>query len=166
MIVRSSLAAAHRPRLLFISGHTIWPPIHGSAVRMWNLIRHLSLEFEIHAFVFIGGTDDPDQRAALAPYCSDVFFQQVPPAAETDSSLPLIFRQFASPRIRDRIAALVSAHELELVLMEGSELVGLIPDDDTTPTVVAAHDLLFQSYWRRRRSSFRRFGGERNLAHS
>jgi len=48
-----------------VSPYSIYPAIHGGAVRIFNLVRGLAEHAEVSMLIFGGGTDDPPQRAAL-----------------------------------------------------------------------------------------------------
>jgi hypothetical protein len=92
--------------------------IHGGAVRMGNLIRRMSAWCDVSAFIFIGGTDDPEQRRALEPWCGHVFFQQMPAPGENAPDpwgvLPPSAARLASPRVAERLKALVDAHDYDI----------------------------------------------------
>ena len=84
---RASVAArprGARPRVLIVSPFSVFPPFHGSAVRLWSLIRRLHQHCDLYLFAFSFLSDDPAQREALAPFCRKVFFHRrdpVPPGS-------------------------------------------------------------------------------------
>lgn len=156
---------APRPRLLLVTPHPIWPPTHGWAVRLWNLLPRLAERYELHALIFTGGTDDPRQREALAPFCAHVFFQQFRDPSLASAELPRPARRLVWDGLRERISALISAHRIDLLQLEGTELAGLLPIHAAPPTIVTAHDLGFETHLLRLRARLGRFGGgsERGL---
>ncbi len=147
-----------RPRLLLVTPHPIWPPTHGWAVRLWNLLPRLAREFEIRALVFSGGTDDAGQRQALAAWCSEVYFQQFRAPSLQDAALPVAARHLVWPELGERVRALLSAHRIDLLQLEGTELVGLLPSLPGVPVVVTAHDLGFETQLRRWWARLGRYG--------
>jgi glycosyltransferase involved in cell wall biosynthesis len=139
--------------VLVVSPYSIHPAIHGGAVRIFNLIRRLADHAEISVLIFGGGTDDSEQRAALSPFCTRVLFQQVPEAAGAHDPwglLPPAAARYASPAIRDRIAALVDAHGIDVVLLEYTEMGQFAAAAAAARTVLVEHDLSFRSYARQR----------------
>lgn len=126
--------------------------IHGGAVRLGNLIPRLAELCDLSVLVFVGGTDDPEQRAKLGPYCRHVFFQQVVDPAQRDDTLPELMRPFAADMVTERISALVHAHRFDVVQLEYAELAPYAsPDLVGAPVILTEHDLAFFSAWRRRR---------------
>ena len=108
-----------------VSPYSIHPTIHGGAVRIFNLVRRLAEHAEVSVLIFGGGTDDPPQRAALEAFCRRVLFQRVPAAGAADDPwgvLPPSAARYASPAVADRIAALVDAHQIDVVLLEYTEM--------------------------------------------
>lgn len=152
---------SHRPRLLLVSPWSLIPPIHGGAVRIGNLIRHLDAFFEIDLLVFLGGTDDPAHREALAPFCRRIFFQRLPELPGATKSLPPAAAAFSSPTVRERVQSLIEGHGIELVVLEYAEL-GHLADSVPSgiPVVLVEHDIHFRSLERRAALDFdRRFDG-------
>jgi glycosyltransferase involved in cell wall biosynthesis len=150
------------PRLLIVSPYSIDPPIHGGAVRMTNLVKQLAQTFEIHLLIFVGGTDDPEQRRALLPWCRRVFFQQREQALSVSSrpDLPPEAAEFASPRVAERLEALVQAHGIDVVLLDYTELGQYAKACGGAKVVLVEIDIWFRSAARRDGLGFfQRYGG-------
>ena len=146
--------ARGRPAVLVISPYSVHPMIHGGAVRIFNLVQRLAEHAEVSMLVFGGGTDDPDQRAALAPSCRRVLFQRLPERAAADDlwgTLPAAAARYAAPEVRDRIAAVVDAHGIDVVLLEYTEMGQFAGPYPGARTVLVEHDLSFRSHARQRR---------------
>jgi glycosyltransferase involved in cell wall biosynthesis len=137
-----------------VSPLSIHPMIHGGAVRIRSLIQQMSAWCDVSAFVFIGGTDDPDQRRALEPLCEHVFFQQAPSDSEKTANqldqLPPSVSRYASPEISRRLEALVAAHHYDIVHLECTEMGYYVPACKAARVVLVEHDLSFRSYSRQR----------------
>jgi hypothetical protein len=73
-----------RRRILIVSPYSIEPMIHGGAVRIGNLSRRMVGAVDVWVMVFIGGTDDPEQRRRLVEAGVTPLFQQTPEAAGHD----------------------------------------------------------------------------------
>jgi len=144
---------ARRPRLLWVCPYSLHPPIHGGAVRITNLLREAAAQADIYLLILIGGTDDAEQRRALAPWCRGVFFHQVPgqPAADPwgwrpDEALP-----FTDPLVAERVAALVQAQQIDILQLEYGELGHLTAAGGEAAVVLVEIDLAYRSLARRRR---------------
>ncbi len=147
-------AARRRPGILVVSPYSIFPTIHGGAVRIFNLTRRLAEHAEVSVLIFGGGTDDPPQRAALEGFCRRVFFQRYPatdPSLDPWGLLPPSVVRYAAPEVHDRIAAIVDAHQIDIVLLEYSEMGQFAGPYPGARTVLVEHDLGFRSHARQRR---------------
>jgi glycosyltransferase involved in cell wall biosynthesis len=128
------------PRLLVISPYSVEPMIHGGAVRIGNLMRRLASDLNVWLMVFIGGTDDPEQRVRLAEAGVTPLFQQTPESAghaDRDG--------FYSPSVARRIRALVQAHSIDVVQLEYAELARYALDDLGAPVILVEHDLAYRA---------------------
>ncbi len=131
----------NRDRLLIVCPYSIFPMIHGGAVRVGNLMKGLAHRYEIFSLIIIGGTDDPEQRRALLEIGVKPFFQQTPLAAGHPKA-----EQFFSPLILERIRALVAAHQIDLVQLEYTEMGGYATGlKELVPVVLVEHDIAFRS---------------------
>lgn len=148
------------PRLLLVSPWSLFPPIHGGAVRIGNLIRQLSESFDLFLLIFLGGTDDPAQRQAFEPFCREVFFQLLPNPGDTASDLPPEAAMFSSSGVRERILSLLEAHRIDILVLEYAELGHLVTvAPPSTRVVLVEHDIHFRSRERRAILGFeQRFG--------
>ena len=147
-----------KPRILLVSPYSIHPMIHGGAVRIGQLLRRLSRDFDLYLLIFVGGSDDPEQRRALEPWCRRVFFQQLPveDSVARRGDLPPAARKLASPRIAERLRHLVIAHRIDLAILEYAELGQYVEDVRAggARVVLVEHDVSFRSRRRRRRLGF------------
>src|SRR4029079_359600 len=78
---------AARTRILMVSPYHLAPADHGGAVRMYNLLRHLSKTCDVHLLIFSRAECDAAQRAALAPFARSVSFHRWHPVMEGSGTL-------------------------------------------------------------------------------
>ncbi len=152
--------------MLIVAPYSIYPPIHGGAVRIFNLVQRLASHMEVSVFLFGGGTDDPPQRAALEPLCRRVFIQRLPERDDrTDpwGRLPPLAARYASPVVADRIAAIVAAHHVDAVSLEYTELASYAGPDLGAGVILVEHDLSFRSHARQRALGIGRKFDTRNV---
>ncbi len=149
-----------RPSLLVVAPYPVHPPIHGGAVRIFNLVRRLADHMDVSLFLFGGGTDDPPQRAVFEPFCRRVFIQRFPlpdPRSDPWGRLPPLAARYASPVVADRIAAIVAAHHVDVVLLESTELASYTGPFPNASVIIDEHDLSFRSHARQRAVGISRF---------
>jgi len=142
-----------------ISPYHIHPADHGGGVRLLNLVRELSDRCDLYLLVFSQMGEDPDQRAALEPYCARVDFHHWRPRLNPDrlNLVPPNAQLFASDRASVKIRDIVLGHDIDLVQLEYTELAqyrAAVPDG--VPVVLTEHDIAFRSFRRRRALGFHR----------
>ena len=149
--------AAFRPRVLIVSPYHIHPPNHGSGVRLTNLIRNLAGGCEIFVLVFSLEGEQPEERAALEPFCSRVDFHRWFPKTRPDrwGLRPAIAEVFRSARAAAKIRDIVRANDIDIVQLDHAELSqyrSAVPAD--VPVVLTEHDISFRSHRRRQQLRF------------
>jgi len=155
-----------RPSVLVVSPYPLYPTVSGGSVRIWNLLRGVAGDFDLHVAVFSTTRDDAAQRAALAPFCRSVHFlrREEAPPAQPWSLLPRGAEYFAFDAARRRLRDLAETVDARLVQLEHTELgqfAGLFPGRKVTLTEL---DLSFVTAARRRALGFaKRFVVDRLL---
>lgn len=149
---------ARRPKILVVSPYVIHPPHHGGGIRLFNLIRQLSDRCDLYLLIFLRGADDPEQRAALAPYCKRVEFHSWTPNFDRHggSLRPPNVQLFWDPRLAQRIRDLVAIHGIDVVQLECIETAPYSASCGPARVALAQYDIGFLTAWRRRRAGFRR----------
>ena len=154
-------AGARKPRMLMVCPYPIHPPNHGGGVRLFNLIRHLSRGCDLFLLVLIRGDDDPEQRAALAPYCQRIDFHRWDPGAARRKGrlAPPSVSLFYDPRLAMRIRDLAAIHAVDVLHLEYTEMgqyAPVVEALDGVRVVLVEIDVAFRSLQRRRQLAFRK----------
>ncbi len=163
-------ASERRPRVLMVSPYSIYPPSHGGAVRLFNLIRRLAEHCDLHLIVFTREDDDVAQRQALEPFAKKVHLHHWEPDFSRDRlglDAPSQ-RLFHSDELARRIARILSEEKIDILQLEYTELgqYGL-PEFSRVKVAVSEIDIAFRSLGRRRRKGFHeRFAASRAFGHS
>lgn len=146
-----------RPRVLIVMPYPIIPSDHGGAVRVFNLIRLLSRDCDLHVLVFTQDADDPAQRAALEPWTKTVSFHhwrlfREPRTSSQPGVLdPPSVRLFSDERVGLRIRDIIERHHIDVVQLEYTEMAQYRRLVGSTPVILVEHDVSFRSFARRRR---------------
>ncbi len=155
-----------RPSILVVSPYPLYPMVSGGSVRIFNLLRGVAGNFDLHVAIFSTTRDDALQRAALAPFCRSVHFlrREEAPPAQPSSLLPRGAEYFAFDAARHRLRDLAETVDARVVQLEHTELgqfAGLFPGRKVALTEL---DLSFVTAARRRALGFdRRFAVDRLL---
>lgn len=149
--------SSFRPRVLIVSPYHIHPPNHGSGVRLTNLIRSLADSSEIYVLIFSLTGENPEERAALEPYCARVDYHRWIPQTNPDrwGLRPAIAGVFRSDRAAAKIRDIVQAFDIDIVQLDHAELSqyrSIVPSN--IPVILTEHDIAFRSHRRRHQLRF------------
>jgi rhamnosyltransferase len=146
-----------KPRVLIVSPYHLHPADHGGGVRLSNLVRELSRSCDLYLLIFSQRGEDPEQRAALEPFCARVDFHHWRPRLAPDplGLDPPNAQLFASDRAAEKIRDIVHGHAVDLVQLEYTELAQYRRAVPTgVPVILTEHDIAFRSFARRRALGF------------
>jgi polysaccharide biosynthesis protein PslH len=128
-------------RVAVLAPYVPYPLSHGGAVRIFNLLREISLEFDIELFAFQHGDDEPD-CSRLLDYCARVVLVKKPRYREPRWStlLPPEVHEFRSPAMRKALAEQRRAFGFELLQVEYTHLAEYGGD------ILTEHDVTFDLF--------------------
>lgn len=162
---RSSRGAT-KARVLVVSPYPLFPAIAGGSVRIFNLLRAVASDFDLHVAVFSTTRDDAAQRVALESFCKSVHFLQreEAPPAQPWSLLPRGAEFFAFEGARRKLRDLAESVGADIVQLEHTEMgqfARLFPGRKVTLTEL---DISFVTAKRRTALRFsERYEVDRNL---
>ncbi len=167
--VRIDVDRSFRPRVLVVSPYHIYPPNHGSGVRLINLVRELASTCEIYLLIFSPTGERPEERKALEAICRRVDFHRWLPHLRPDpfGLRPAVAEIFRSDRVAEKIRDIVRAHDIDIVQLEHAELGQYrhaVPEG--VPVVLSEIDIAFRTHRRRRKLSFHRRFNETQILHT
>ena len=145
-----------RPRVLIVSPYKVHPPDHGGGVRIFNLVRRLAADCDVHLLVFNQAGDDPAQREALSSYCRSVHFHHWRPSFHPDllGLRPPNAQLFASEEAAHQIREILNAHGIDILQLEYTELGQFARAGNGVPVVLTEHDIARRQHQRRRKLAF------------
>ena len=114
---------AGRPRVAVLSPYLPWPLAHGGAVRIYNLLREVSREFDLVLFAFEDGQTGAD-LARATKFCSVVAVAARPRYREPRWStlLPPEACEFYTPELHAGLQDLLKRFEVPLLQVEYTQL--------------------------------------------
>jgi ribosomal protein S18 acetylase RimI-like enzyme/glycosyltransferase involved in cell wall biosynthesis len=130
-----------RRRIAIVSPYFPFPLSHGGAVRIFNLLREMSCEFDIFLFVFRDAETEDDLRPVL-DLCARVILAGKPRYREPRWStlLPPEVHEFQSPSMSRALARIRAKYKIEAVQVEYTMLAPYAGD------VLVEHDVTFALY--------------------
>lgn len=136
------------PRIAVLTPYLPWPPSHGGAVRLYNLLRKCSERFDIVLFGFEDGQTAADLERT-ADFCAAVFTADKPRYCEPRwaSLLPPEAREFHTPELGRGLRERMRALGVRLLQAEYTQMARYRPD------VLVEHDVTWDLYaqWHERR---------------
>lgn len=119
--------ASDRPRVLLVSPFALFPPAHGGARRVTELLTRLSPDVD---FILLGDERSLyDARAEpWLPHCTSVHLVEGRGDRKGEAPLPIESRiaRHAHARLAAELRRLVAVHQPDLVQVEFMELAGLV----------------------------------------
>lgn len=139
-----------RPRVAVLTPYLPWPPAHGGAVRIANLLEKCSEHFDIVLFGFEDG-QTPDDYARIRRWCAAVYSAARPRYREPRWStlLPPEACEFHTRELHDELRRRMAEHQTPLLQAEYTQMARYGPD------ILVEHDItwdLFAQVHERRRS--------------
>ncbi len=142
-----------RRRVAVLSPYFPYPLAHGGAVRIYNLVREMSQEFDVELFAFQDGPADP---APVLEFCARVVLVQQPRYREPrwSSLLPPQVRESRSPGMRRALAEERRAFGFECLQVEYTHMAeyggDILVEHDVTFDLfgqIARRDRMLASWW-------------------
>lgn len=158
----------HRPAdparpldILFVSPYSIYPPMHGGGVFMYQAVKALSRRHRVHVLALV---DCPGEVAAnrhLEQFAASVecIWRRFPPHRDFLGLLPYGIRCFTNNDFRRRVQRALFRHDIDVLQLEYTQLGQYGGGLRNTPSVLFEHDVFFQSARRKlfRAGSFTEF---------
>jgi GT2 family glycosyltransferase len=128
------------PLILIVSPYCIYPPAHGGARRIHELIDRLAQEFDI---VLLSDEAENYSDASLKYFekCHQVCLMGGRKAPDHDGRIERILAHSHTALAR-QLRTLVQIHNPDIVQIEYVELVKLIEERDRRPWILTLHDVL------------------------
>jgi ribosomal protein S18 acetylase RimI-like enzyme/glycosyltransferase involved in cell wall biosynthesis len=132
---------AGKPRVAVLSPYLPWPPGHGGAVRLWNLLRLASRSFDIVFFGFEDGQSGGD-LARTAEWCSRIYVAAKPRYREPRWSTlaPPEACEYHNPALRRALDGLRRQLNLPLLQAEYTQMARYDPE------ILAEHDVTWDLF--------------------
>jgi glycosyltransferase involved in cell wall biosynthesis len=135
--IEGRAAVPGRPRVAILAPYLPWPLSHGGAVRLWNLLRQASRDFDIYYFGFEDGQREEDLQHAAA-VCARLHVAAKPRYREPRWSTldPPEVREFYSPALHRAI----QQEKFDLLQVEYTQMASYGGD------VLVEHDVTFDLF--------------------
>jgi glycosyltransferase involved in cell wall biosynthesis len=131
-------------RILFLTAHLPFPPASGGRRREFELISRLGNDFELHLCSLTESPEIDNKYAEkLRSYCESINIFKTEPLPLTNDTFryPLLMRRYHSKEGFNGISQLIKSSEFDIIHVEGSYLMQLIPEDCPLPILMVEHNV-------------------------
>lgn len=131
-------------RILFLTAHLPYPPASGGRRREFELIVRLSKNFEIYLCSLTEAPEiDNNYVEILRSYCVHVSIFKTEPIPLTDNffGFPSLMKRYYSKEGFNGISQLIKSSGFDIIHVEGSYLMQLIPEDCPCPILLVEHNI-------------------------
>jgi glycosyltransferase involved in cell wall biosynthesis len=134
-------ASPQRPRIAILSPYSPYPLSHGGAVRIFNLLREASGEFDIFLFTFTEGQDTPEYQPLL-DLCAKLILVPKPDYRKPRwcSLQPPEVAEYRVPAMREALRRVMREENIALLQVEYTALASYGGD------VLVEHDVTFDLF--------------------
>jgi glycosyltransferase involved in cell wall biosynthesis len=140
-------AVPERPRVLFVSPYSIYPPTHGGGVFMYNTLRQLSRWCDVHAIVLLDYASEREGNEELRAYCKSL--ECLVRTNDRDPHLasitPHAVHEFFKPDIEWLIDRQTLLHKIDVIQLEYTALGQYARPFQRLVCALFEHDVYFQS---------------------
>jgi glycosyltransferase involved in cell wall biosynthesis len=139
-------------KILFVSAILPYPLHSGGQVRLYNLLKRLSLEHEITLYTYIRKEDEKKYIQALSflkaihVYFRGFVWQPKYVVKSLSSDLPLLMASYDHEEMKHDIALDLKHHEYDVVHCEPFYVHSVLPNELPCPLVIAEHNIEYTVY--------------------
>lgn len=139
-----------RPRVLFVSPYSIYPPTHGGGVFMYNTLRELSHWCDVHAIVMLDYEKERAGNDHLLAYCQslETIVRTCDRDAHLGSITPHAIHEFHTPSLEWLIQRQTLLHRIDVIQLEYTALGQYARRFQNVACALFEHDVYFQSIGR------------------
>jgi len=149
----NKLIARDRPlRILFACPYIPYPPTHGGAVRMYNLIRQLAREHEVYLLSFVENEQEFAGMDHLQELCRDVKLILRQQTWRRDNVLwfkpQSSLNEFYSREFERALEQMVDNYDIDIVQYEYTQMADYVRNFPRAKEVLTEHDVTFLTRYR------------------
>lgn len=152
---RPQYRPGERLRVLWVTPYSPLPAVHGGAVRMFNLLKHLQEHCDI-ALVSYGDTDAefaPGNLAALQDHCSKVALIRRDGRPAVSPLTPHVAYGFSSPEMEGALEDVLERWDPHLIQFDYTQMAHFQPLSCRRPSLLVEHDISFVTVGRKWKST-------------
>ena len=138
--------------VLVLSPYFPYPPAHGGAVRIYNLIKYLSGRNHVTLVSFVDTDEERDHVPQMLSYCQEVyvFLRRPRIASDTPFGLtPLGVKEFEDVDFKRRVRELLGSRDYHVLQIDYTQMAQYVEPSRHHVTLLTEHDLAFLSLYRR-----------------
>jgi sugar transferase (PEP-CTERM/EpsH1 system associated) len=144
-----------KKNILFVSSELPYPPVTGSKIKVFNLVKSLSHRYNIILLSFIEEITERGNVSPLRKYCSQIetvlrprgfsFFQRL---TNLFSLTPVVIRKFSLNSMKEKILSLVRKYSPALIHFDSIYVSAYVRLIRGIPTIFHEHNIESRRYLR------------------
>jgi O-antigen biosynthesis protein len=139
-------------RILFVCPYIPFPPSHGGAVRMYNLLKQLARQHEVYLLSFVENEDEFTSFDHLQEFCKEVKLILRRQSWRRDKLLWLqpqsSLDEFYSIEYEHALQEMVGKYDIDIVQYEYTQMAQYVQDFPRSKNVLTEHDVTFVTRYR------------------
>jgi O-antigen biosynthesis protein len=143
-------------KVLFVCPYIPYPPTHGGAVRMYNLIKQLAKDHEVYLLSFVEDKKEFSSFDHLSEFCKEVKLILRKASWRNNSVLWLrpqsSLDEFYSSEFENTLQKMVDKYDIDIVQYEYTQMAQYIKSFPRAKNVLTEHDVTFVTRYRYFRS--------------
>jgi GT2 family glycosyltransferase/glycosyltransferase involved in cell wall biosynthesis len=135
------------PGVLFVSPYPIYPPVHGGGVFMYQTVRELARNTQLHLIVLLDYPHELEPHQHLREWCASAeFIVRMEGREKSFGSIePHAVREFRSQDLEWLIHRQIYLHQIDVLQLEYTVMAQYAARFRHIPSIVFEHDVYFQS---------------------
>ncbi len=142
-----------RPTVLILSPFLPYPPKDGGRLKMYNMIKTLSFDYDIILLSFLEIQDENKFIRHLKLFCKDVFtvLRRPSPLSNTEEVImPEVVKAFYSVEFKEKLEFIIKNYKIDILQVEYTFMSHYVCNIRNIPKILVEHDTslfsLFSSY--------------------
>jgi len=142
-----------KPHILMLTPYLPYPPVSGGRMRTYNLLKFLSVDYDITLVCFGRPEEQAFDIMPLGEFCDyHVVDRQSSPGTlqaallSLTSSRPIMMRLYTNPGMRQTLADLLAARPVDVIHVESFYMLQNLPESNAIPVLLSEPAIEYRAW--------------------